>query len=205
MLIPLEQLVADGLVTPGPTLHVGAHAAEEADDYQRLGFTPVHWCEANPRLHAPLLERIAIFPDHHLVPHALADERRELTLNIASNGQSSSLLELGTHRQEHPEVSYIDAIEVQTETIDLLFAARQIPQATFVNLDVQGAELLVLRGASDYLAGVQAIYSEVNAAELYLGCAQLPEMDEWLRARGFERVATMMTPHGWGDALYVRR
>lgn len=205
MLIPLEHLVATGLVAPGPTLHVGAHAAEEADIYQQLGFQPVYWFEANPALHEPLRERLANFADHHLIGMALADTRGEMTLNIANNGQSSSLLELGTHRQAHPEVSYVDAITVQTETIDLLFAARAIPQATFVNLDVQGAELLVLQGGIGFLAGVQAVYTEVNADELYIGCARLPEMDDWMRVQGFERVATHMTSAGWGDAAYCRR
>lgn len=205
MLIPLEHLVATGLIAPGPTLHVGAHAAEEADIYQQLGFQPVYWCEANPALHEPLQQRLANFPDHHLIPSALADDRGEMTLNIANNAQASSLLELGTHRQAHPEVDYVDAITVQTETIDLLFAARAIPQATFVNLDVQGAELLVLQGGIGYLAGVQAVYTEVNADELYIGCARLPDMDDWLRTQGFERVATHMTGFGWGDALYIRR
>lgn len=205
MLIPLEQLVDAGLIKPGPTLHVGAHTAEEADTYQDLGFSPVFWVEANPALHEPLRQRLAIFADHHLIPTALADEPGAMILHIANNGQSSSLLELGTHRTQHPEVHYVDEITVPVDTIDHLFLAREIPQATFVNLDVQGAELLVLQGGTGYLESVEAIYTEVNVEEVYLGCAQMPDLDEWLRARGFERVATDMTRHGWGDALYIRR
>jgi hypothetical protein len=45
----------------------------------------------------------------------------------------------------------------------------------------------------------------VNERELYRGCALLPEVDAFLGARGFQRVATKMTPHGWGDSFFKRR
>ena len=51
---------------------------------------------------------------------------------------------------------------------------------------------------------IDYIYAEVNTKELYAGCAQLPELDAWLDARGFKRVEISMTGWGWGDALYVR-
>jgi hypothetical protein len=69
-------------------------------------------------------------------------------------------------------------------------------------MDLQGAELLALRGATETLRSVRFVYTEVNVDELYAGCAQLDEIDEQLV--GFVRMETALTPHGWGDAFYVR-
>lgn len=56
----------------------------------------------------------------------------------------------------------------------------------------------------DMLRGVRAIYSEVNVKELYLGCAQLDDVRNFLGGLGFQCAEVRMTRHGWGDALFVR-
>ena len=78
-------------------------------------------------------------------------------------------------------------------------------KADFLNMDIQGAELKCLKGFERNLGMINAIYAEVNEKELYAGCALLPELDAWLSEHGFVRVHTHMTPHGWGDALYIRQ
>ena len=35
---------------------------------------------------------------------------KDVVFNVSNNGQSSSVLEFGTHSQEHPEVVYVDRI-----------------------------------------------------------------------------------------------
>lgn len=205
VLIPLRDLVREYGVRPGPVLHVGAHRAEELGDYRREGFGPVWWVEGNPDLIPTLRLKVAM-ARHHVVHAVLADRERDVTFHVASNGQSSSILPLGTHATEHPEVTYVAERAVRTTTIDTLSAAGALGQdpAPFLNLDVQGAELDVLKGGERYLAGVRWVYTEVNEKELYTGCALLPEMDAWLEGRGFVRVAAHLLGHGWGDALYVR-
>lgn len=74
----------------------------------------------------------------------------------------------------------------------------------FCNLDIQGAELLALKGFGQELEKVEAIYCEVNIKELYENCSQIDELDEFLFAQGLVRVDQEMTRHGWGDALYIR-
>jgi hypothetical protein len=48
------------------------------------------------------------------------------------------------------------------------------------------------------------IYLEVNAEEVYKGCALLPDIDSYLKHYGFLRLATVMTKANWGDAFYKR-
>ena len=71
-------------------------------------------------------------------------------------------------------------------------------------MDIQGAELLALKGSSDTLKNIDYVYLEVNEKELYTGCGLLSEVDEYLKEKGFTRVEINMTPHGWGDAFYTR-
>jgi hypothetical protein len=71
------------------------------------------------------------------------------------------------------------------------------------NFDIQGAELLALKGGKDSLQHVDCLYLEVNDREVYIGCARVEEIDRFLS--DFTRVWTRITPHGWGDALYVRK
>ena len=39
-------------------------------------------------------------------------------LNLANNGQSSSLLEFGTHKMSYPDIDYISKIQVETKPLD---------------------------------------------------------------------------------------
>ena len=74
-----------------------------------------------------------------------------------------------------------------------------------MNIDVQGAELLVLKGAENTLKTVNAVYTEVNTDYVYKNCALIEEIDEYLFRHGFKRTETKMwRNHPWGDALYLR-
>jgi hypothetical protein len=73
-------------------------------------------------------------------------------------------------------------------------------------IDIQGAELRALRGATRTLQSIDAINIEINFEEMYAGCAQVEDIDDFLAELGFDRVATLTPYHSfWGDALYVRR
>jgi FkbM family methyltransferase len=190
-------------------LHVGAHLCEEAELYASLGFDPagpnVLWIEANADIAAAAARRLRGAQNIVCAAVSHADDKTE-TFHITNNGQSSSLLPLAEHRNEHPDVYEIATRNVQTITLDTLFARRGLAPDTFdvANLDIQGAELLALLGARTIIPHLRAIYTEVNTKPLYAGCALLHEMDAFLATDGFTRVALEMTNHGWGDALYLR-
>lgn len=172
-------------------IHVGAHELEEKDLYERLGLNPVIWFEANPKL-------AARYPG--VICAALSDKEEEVDFNIADNGQSSSLLKMKEHKIHHPDVHEVEVIRVKTKLLDSFgyfgFDA--------INLDIQGAELMALRGGVETLRGMKAVYTEVNEKEVYEGCAQLSEMDEFLSSLGFTRHQTAWWGDaGWGDALYL--
>ncbi len=204
MLIDIEEAIEKYDMKVDGILHIGAHYGEEAPVYDRIG-VPVWWVEGNPKAFRKLRSVLKRFPNQDCVAAVVSDSVGEVNFNVANNGQSSSILELGTHKQEHPEVKYVDAFNATTTTIDDLWTEQKVGLGNFVNLDIQGAELLALRGGRWYLENVDYIYSEVNRKELYVGCAIISDLDNYLREFGFKRVQVEWTQHGWGDALWIRQ
>lgn len=204
MLISLDELErSHGLNVTG-VLHVGAHAAEELLDYRRRRYSPIYWIEANPELVDKLKWKLRKHSDSCVINAVVSDISEEVDFHIANNSESSSILELGTHAKEHPEVVYEKSIPVMTATLDQLSTEHNFAQCNFWNLDIQGAELRALKGGAGLLDGVDYIYCEVNVNRLYKECALLPEIDEYLSGFGFKRYDTHITPHGWGDAFYIK-
>ena len=75
----------------------------------------------------------------------------------------------------------------------------------FLNLDIQGAELLALKGFLKGLEKIEYVYTEVNSGEVYKDCAKIEELDFFLKEYNFERVETNMTQYEWGDAFYRKK
>jgi FkbM family methyltransferase len=200
MLITVKEIVKAWSIQPSGVIHVGAHAAEESNEYQKYNWKPVTWIEANPLLIDRLRE---IVPREDVVIcAALWDEDgATIDFNIATNGESSSLLAPAQHLHEYPEIHFASKLNLQTKRLDSLMM--DVPN--FLNLDVQGAELRVLRGMGKLINSLDYIYTEVNDIELYVDCAKLNEIDEFLVSNDFHRICLRRSGDaGWGDALYAR-
>lgn len=194
-------------VRPKRVLHVGAHLAEEAPAYFRAGARDFWWIEANEEKERPLSKVLRRARGNHQLTIAAVtspDKAGKGTLHLADNGQSTSLLEPGTHLVHHDTVHFVDERQVTTTTIDALGGEAFAPD--YLALDIQGAELDALRGAIQTLQSVRWVYAEVNTEAVYKGCALLDEVDEFLDGFGFIRSATIMAgSSGWGDSLYTRK
>jgi hypothetical protein len=196
--------------TPRGVFHVGAHECEEREAYNSKGIpdSAIVWVDGNIDLVIKMKDKG--------VPHiyyALIDEiEHDVTFNITNNGQSSSILELGTHATMYPHIVVSERRVQRTTTIEKLKEKESIDftNLNFWNFDIQGAELLALKGAGDLLKYADALYLEVNTDEVYKNCARLNEMDDFLLTKGFTRVAVSIYRNGkgiedgWGDALYIR-
>lgn len=215
MLIPLGRLIEDYNLRIRGVLHLGAHLGEEAETYSDLDCEPVYWVEANPDLMPRLQTHVDQFYMQFAYEALVTDKAgEEVTFHVTKNlttprGQldhmSSSILKLGTHRKSSPYVKPSHDITCISTTVDLLVEENGM-EFNFMNLDLQGAELLALHGARHTLDGVDAIYTEVNNKQVYQGCAQVGELDEFLALYDMVRVETEWASPtaGWGDALYVR-
>lgn len=209
MLIPyqrIKDILTENHISITGAFHLGAHECEEIPFYQQLHLSPsdVVWLDAIPQKVKEAKER-GIPNVYHAVITDKDDE--EVTFHVSNNGQSSSVLDFGTHAQEHPWVTYVENIVQKSTTIRSFVQNNQIDLSkhNFWNFDIQGAELMALKGAGDLIKHAAAIYLEVNEKELYKGCGLIGEIDSMLDSYGFVRVATEMTVHAWGDALYIRQ
>jgi len=206
MLIPLASLVSKYNFVLTGVLHVGAHQCEERGAYHNAGVSDdnIIWLEGNPILVADQKRH----PEIKIYQALVSDrDNEDCKLMVTNNGQSSSILEFGTHRNSYPGVFEIERIPLRTITIDTFCTQHpelNIAAVNFVNMDIQGAELKALRGMVKLLPQCIALYLEVNTQEVYKGCALLPELDEFLASNGFKRVELSMTSEGWGDALYIK-
>jgi FkbM family methyltransferase len=204
MLIPFELLPTSRI---RGIIHIGAHEAEELDSYTQKGIQKVLWIEANPDKYAILQDRISVHP-HMLLGCFAAGEHsgEDISLNIANNGQSSSILEMQDHLEEHPSVVNIGIKRVPLMRVDDFLDDNSLDRQSynFINLDIQGYELAALRGAQNQLSFVDYIYTEVNERHLYKDCPLIDEVDSFLASFGFRRICIKMTSHGWGDAFYAK-
>jgi len=187
------------------SFHIGAHDCEELAFYNNsLGLKneDVVWIEA-----IPLKVQQAVNRGIPNVYNAVITDKDDenIIFNISNNVQSSSVLELGTHSQEHPDVVYVGKIKQKSITIDSFFKRTGIDASkyNFWNFDIQGAELLALKGGIESIKHAKALYLEVNTKELYVNCGLIGDIDHFLSQYNFKRVSTNITCYGWGDALYI--
>jgi len=207
MLITFEevnQIIKSNNINLNGAFHIGAHECEELYCYNYLGIKneDIVWIDAIP-FKVDEAKNRGIPNVYNAVITDKDDE--PVTLNITNNIQSSSVLELGTHLQEHPDVFNTAMFHSKSITIDTFFKRNNIDASKydFWNFDIQGAELMALKGAIKSIKYAKVIYLEVNEKELYKNCGLLNEIDDFLLNYNFKRVFTRMTPHGWGDALYI--
>lgn len=214
MLIPFDYLFRKYQIKAKNVLHIGASTGQEAEAYARQRMKNVVWIEALPSVHKRLLEHLKSkdTPTNHIAFCACVsnEDGKTVTFNESSNdGQSSSFLELGTHKKHHPNVRYVRQHQMTTTRVDTLlkgpYLNEWLPMGSFLNIDLQGAELLALKGMGDLIHRFDYAYVEVNTEPLYEGCALIGDIDKFLAEFGLMRLETKMTNWQWGDAFYSKR
>lgn len=209
MLLDLPDLIQKHDLKITGILHVGAHLAEEAPLYNSLGIPNVWWVEGNEdnirRVRSEVQKYIS--PSRVIQGLVAEEDGKEVVFHITNNdSMSSSLYEFGTHPTFSPETVFVEHRTMKATTIDALVDLYEIQDVNFLNMDIQGAELLALYGAETFLPQLDYVYTEVNCKQVYIGCAQVGDLDAFLQDRGFLRMETgWVGEQGWGDALYIRK
>jgi FkbM family methyltransferase len=207
MLIPLSELVDKYDLRIENILHIGAHNCQELEDYIKFGAKYIHWVEANKKIYRK--QKRALDKGTNQISCAVISDTdgEKVSFNITSSSQASSILKLKEHLKVHPDIRELKSEKRKTITIDTLMLKSNLgnKDIDFLNLDIQGAELLALKGAKKTLARVKTIFTEINEAELYEDCALIDEIDNFLKSFGFRRVEKKMFENcGWGDAFYIK-
>lgn len=204
MLITFKDIISN-YGKPNGIIHIGAHKMEERSSYLDCGIENIIWIEANPLL-AKNNEQI-ISKSEKIFQYAISDQDNKIyDFKITNNGESSSILDLNLHKYYYPDIHVIDSISVNSKRIDTLVKENciNIKDYDFVNIDIQGAELLALKGFGSLLKNIKYIYTEVNTNYLYKDCCLINEIDDYLSKFNFRREETLLTQGEWGDALYLK-
>lgn len=183
-------------------IHIGAHYGEEIVDYISNDIR-------NIILFEPLSENFDILFNNvkdlnaniEAYQVALGCKTREVDMYVSDNQkQSSSILKPKIHLTHHPNVKFPFIEKVEVHLLD----EYDCKDYNFINMDVQGYELEVLKGGKKVLEQIDYVYCEVNRDEVYEKNAYVDELDEFLFSYDMERVETNWAGDIWGDALYIK-
>ena len=202
-----EEMKRHGISLRG-VLQVGAHQAQEVETYRKLKLDPIVLVEADPKLASVLREKYADSTDVIVIEGAASDKDETAVFYPTGTDQPGSLLPSEKHSDLDPKITVNEKIKVRTFRLDraLSDAGIDVSRLNLLVMDIKGAELMALRGATGILSHVEAIQLEVFFDEHSEGCPLVYDLDEFLDAAGFLRVLTR-TPNSpdRGDGLYVRR
>lgn len=186
-------------------IHIGAHMAEEEPEYLKLvsGKDKIIWVEANPEL----AEKLRSYPQRNVSCALITDQDNDTKdFIITSHTQSNSVLELEDHKTIFPCVHEIGRVKMQTSTIDNLYLNDVLEKnINMLVMDIQGAELLALKGSDKCLHYFDIIYTKVNITHVYKDCALITDLDAFLGEYGFYRAETLLLDNAWGDAIYLKK
>ncbi len=186
-------------------VHIGAHYGEEIHEYVDNGIQKITVFEPLSKNFEVLAKRLQnVNANIQGYQVALGSQKGTATMYLSSNeAQSSSILKPKEHLEHHPDVTFDGTEEVEVSVLD----DYDLGDANFINMDVQGYELEVLKGGKETLKNIDYVYCEVNRGEMYENNAMIDDIDEYLSDYGFERVETYWpeTWYKWGDALYIKK
>ena len=198
-------------------IHVGAHRGEEIFDYEKLDAKQVIWIEPNPEVFEELqisLERADSFVESYGFCVAASElDEKDVDFHICygpdagfmkgNKGCSSLLKPLGRF-----ESWYKETIKVDTVRLDTLLEENEFKFSDFqlLDMDTQGAELMVLKGAPKVLENVSYVTTEATWSNPdYVDNVLFDELKTYLNLFGFEPVETFEHTSDWGDVLFVKK
>jgi FkbM family methyltransferase len=180
----VSQVVENFLSRSRGVLHIGAYEAEERYLYSRFGLQ-VMWIEALPDTYEILKSNILGFKNQSAMNIILGDRNLDsVDFNVSNNGQSSSLLKFSEDSGFQGVVTS-QVIQAPMRTLDSLEGDIIFSDLDFWVIDVQGAELLVLQGASEAIKHCQTLLVEVSTTQFYQGGVLWNELLKFLENAGF--------------------
>ncbi len=176
----------------GALIHVGANEGQERQIYASHNLK-VLWIEALPEVYSILRANLSDVPGQDCIQALLTDHSGQRhTFHVSNNSAaSSSIYDLGLHRDIWPDVTFSRDVELVSSTLDevVVTANFQFASSSALVMDTQGSELLVLKGGSRVLKSFQYIKTEAADFESYVGGTTVSELNDYLTAHGFMLVA----------------
>jgi FkbM family methyltransferase len=170
-------------------LDVGANLGQFGLELRRNGYLGrIVSFEPLAEPFARLSKIASAHPQWDVFQLALGEMNRAETIHVAANSGASSSFFPSTYLNDAaaPQARFVgtEAVEVRRlddVAADLVAGAR----ATYLKVDVQGAERRVLEGAPTVLARSTAVQLELSLRALYIGSPLYDELLDLMTQRGF--------------------
>ena len=172
------------------------------------------WVEACPLFEGPIKKNLQDKPDQIYRICALSDTSgKKKVFNISNNreGVSSSFYDFGKDVDilwPKTNLYHVNSVSVKTKTLDNLideesyWISTKQPRALLI--DVQGAELDVLRGSVGSLWRFDIIQIETSAVNVYENGNTRDPVIKLLSQNGFELKEIIEQVPGHGDLIFER-
>tara|TARA_B100000427_G_scaffold226183_1_gene189748 strand:- start:1218 stop:1871 length:654 start_codon:yes stop_codon:yes gene_type:complete len=200
-------------------LHVGADRGGELPQYKEMGVGEVVWVEANPEVYGELVENLEIMNISEVKSspyNQLISDKDDVELDfnlyygwdaghLVGNKGMSSLLK--AKNSWWGSECYKGTIKLNSLTLDTFLERNELGYSfDMLNIDTQGAELMVLSGAKKILENVKVINCEVTFFNpQYQDNPKFDEIYEYLQQFGFKHKDTKLClEKNWGDAMFEK-
>ena len=184
-------------IKPKTIIHVGSHYGQDNKQYELLKVENIFWCEADPICASELRSR---YPKSRVIEGVFwSVVGKKMEFWIMKNRAQNSLF---------PPKFYQESVEKQyvfTTTLDREFRDVKLVPPIMLVLDVQGAEIEVLRGANKLLLSVNFVICEITESSSIseFSVTQL-KIEQLLKPRGFRNsIRRWSYSKEYFDQLYV--
>jgi FkbM family methyltransferase len=203
MILDLKQLKEKYNLNICGVIHIGAHFGEEYALYEELKIKDIMFFE-------PVHETFGVLQQNlkhkNVILHnkAAGNENKKIKINIETNnqGQSNSILNPKLHLNQYPHIVFHSTEEIDLVRLDDFVENKK--DYNFLNIDVQGYELEVLRGAENLLRNIDCIICEINRAEVYENCPLVDDIVNFLSPYGFKLKEENWMGGSWGDGFFIK-
>jgi FkbM family methyltransferase len=169
---------------------IGANEGQYGQRLRQLGYQDwVYSYEPLPSAFARLRDRSRSDPRWQAFQVAVGDTAGAVTMNVAHNSESSSILQIAKpHLDAEPAARTVARVEVNATTLDSILQGLPA-QPTLLKIDTQGFEDRVLASGMNALGNVELLEVELSLFEVYLGQTLFRDMDARIVGAGFELVS----------------
>ena len=204
MLMNLDNLINKFNLKISGVIHIGAHYGQEYIEYVKHNIENIIFFEPLKNNYNVLLNNIKLNDNVKAFNLALGniEGNVEMYVESANKGMSSSILKPHVHLTQYPNIIFNNKEIVEINKLNNISYDRN--KYNFINIDVQGYELEVFKGAISSLKNIDYIMTEINNVYLYENGALEDELDSFLLNFGFRRVETYWAGGTLGDALYIK-
>ena len=179
-------------------IHIGASDGYERDVYKKYKVKNVIWIEPDPFMFRKLKKNIKRYLNHTAYNCLISDkDNKNYKFKITSNhGQNSSISELSNeYKLLYPQLKISKTLLLRSITLKKFIELNKIDLKNWEVLivDVEGAELKVLKGCGNLISRFKFIRVETSEFRIFKNYPLIYQISYYLKKFGFKEVRRLET------------